>query len=79
MTDSTYNSRRWMRRVAVIGAGAVMALGALAVMVGTQPVRVDPRDAIPSVAAGFTLSVPRPGSQAARDAASATEYRIATS
>ncbi|CAM5283634.1 hypothetical protein MAUB1S_04708 [Mycolicibacterium aubagnense] len=79
MTDSTYNSIRWMRRLAVIGAGAAMALGALAVMVETQPVRVDPRDAIPSVAAGFTLSVPRPGSQAARDAASATEYRIATS
>ncbi|TLH61716.1 hypothetical protein [Mycolicibacterium aubagnense] len=68
-----------MRRLAAIGAGVAMALGALAVMVGTQPVRVDPRDAIPSVAAGFTLSVPRLGSQGVRDAAVATEYSIAIS
>lgn len=75
--DSRYNSIRWIRRVATAGAGAVIAVAALAVMIGTEPVRTDPRDAIPSLAVGFTLSVPtfsvRPGQDAPRRA----EYSIA--
>ncbi len=78
LTDSRYNSIRWMRRVAVIGAGATMTVGALAVLVGAQPVRVDPREAIPSLAVGFTLSIPRAASQVAHDAPRRTEYSIAT-
>jgi hypothetical protein len=77
LPDSRYNSIRWIRRVAMAGAGAMLAMGAFAVMIGAQPVRVDPREEIPSLAVGFTLSVPSFSARPAQDASRSAEYRIA--